>query len=506
MAEPLRIGLLLQSWELPAWQIQAIQQVLALPDVEIVGVLLTAPSAAPRGSTWFDKLDRKLFVRRNDPCARQSLRPLLPHVPVLDAAPSLDVLVQLGSGVVDEKWLQKARWGVWAWRFGQPLAHPATPPGFWEVWANDEVSSAALVRLGVGQHHILHRSWFPTYPFSPAKSRQLYFWTISTFLARKLQHLQRAGGQALLAAAPAETVAPARIPRGHHALRLLARVAARALRRKLDDWRYKEQWVILYQFQDAPSTDFQHFSQLTPPPHRYWADPHILEHEGRFAILFEDYEYASDKGRLAAIEISRDGQPTAPRVILEKPWHLSYPFVFSHEGRHYMIPESGANETIDLYECVEFPHRWQFKMTLMSGVQAADTTLVQHQGKWWLFATMRAVPGSSLNYELFLFFADDFATDQWTPHPQNPVVTDVRRARPAGAIFRRQGRLIRPAQNSARGYGRSIQFNEILTLTEAEYAERSIESITPDWDEQAIGVHTYQHAHGLTVIDALFRK
>lgn len=53
-------------------------------------------------------------------------------------------------------------------------------------------------------------------------------------------------------------------------------------------------------------------------------------------------------------------------------------------------------------------------------------------------------------HERFLFFADSL-TGEWTPHPTNSVVSDVRRSIPAGKLFEQEGKLMRPAQDCLLG-------------------------------------------------------
>ena len=71
----------------------------------------------------------------------------------------------------------------------------------------------------------------------------------------------------------------------------------------------------------------------------------------------------------------------------------------------------------------------------------------------------------------FLFHAES-PLGPWAPHPMNPVVSDVRYARPAGALFLRGSKLFRPAQNCALTYGHAISFAEVTSLTPTDYAER----------------------------------
>ena len=96
---------------------------------------------------------------------------------------------------------------------------------------------------------------------------------------------------------------------------------------------------------------------------------------------------------------------------------------------------------------------WSVSGACLADVPASDPTLLWHDGRYWLFvaATGR---GMSPWDELHLFSAARLA-DVWEPHPQNPIVADVRRARPAGRIFSRGGELIRPGQDCSVEYGRS---------------------------------------------------
>ena len=53
----------------------------------------------------------------------------------------------------------------------------------------------------------------------------------------------------------------------------------------------------------------------------------------------------------------------------------------------------------------------------------------------------------------------------------NPIVSDVRRARPAGRVLSRDGELIRPSQDCSGRYGRAVAFNRIVRLTPTEFGE-----------------------------------
>ena len=185
--------------------------------------------------------------------------------------------------------------------------------------------------------------------------------------------------------------------------------------------------------------------------------------------------------------------------MLVQPYHLSYPFVFRHEGDIFMIPESCENRTVELYRSTRFPTEWALEEVLFRDLFAADATLFEDSGRIWLFVTL-AEPGASTSEELHLYFSDRLP-GQWEPHANNPVVSDVRSARPAGRIFRNRGQLIRPAQDCSSAYGGAIVFNRIERLTRDEYREREVARLEPTWFPGISATHTYNFTNAVEVID-----
>ena len=134
-----------------------------------------------------------------------------------------------------------------------------------------------------------------------------------------------------------------------------------------------------------------------------------------------------------------------------------------------------------------------------------DTTLVEYQGKWWLFTNVIEPGGNSWD-TLHLYFSNDPLSNKWTAHPQNPIVKDIRLARPAGAIQKNRKYLIRPSQDCSVRYGYATNFNHIINMTETEYTEKRQSIFLPLEKGPYIGVHTWNQANGLVAIDAIFRR
>ena len=129
-----------------------------------------------------------------------------------------------------------------------------------------------------------------------------------------------------------------------------------------------------------------------------------------------------------------------------------------------------------------------------------------HNNRWWLFTAIEDVPGSFYGDELNLFWSDSPLSQEWTPHPLNPVVSGAGSARPAGKIFNRQGRLIRPSQDCTVRYGHCTNLNEIIHISETEYQEKRISQITPSWDKAVLGTHTFNQVENMTIVDGYYDR
>ena len=108
--------------------------------------------------------------------------------------------------------------------------------------------------------------------------------------------------------------------------------------------------------------------------------------------------------------------------------------------------------------------------------------------------------------ELHLFYSEDLFTTNWQSHPQNPVCTSSKTARPAGKIFIKNGKIYRPSQDSSGIYGRGININEITTLSETEYAETLVKKILPASGDELKGLHTFNFTDEIMLIDGFRRN
>ena len=241
-----------------------------------------------------------------------------------------------------------------------------------------------------------------------------------------------------------------------------------------------------------------------PPSDRFWADPFPLVRGGRCYVFFEELLFATGKAHISVVEVDRAGHVSEPRPVLACDYHLSYPFLVEDEGELYMIPETAAANRVEMWRCMRFPHRWERQRCCWRTCARWTRPCSATTGRWWLFANV-AAEGASLNDELHLYSAPSLA-GPWAPHPANPVNSDVRSARPAGRIYRRNGRLFRPAQVCAPLYGSGWRIHRIEKLTEREYAERWWRRSSPDRTQGILGLHTLNREGDFCVVDGFVRR
>lgn len=269
-------------------------------------------------------------------------------------------------------------------------------------------------------------------------------------------------------------------------------------------WR-RDAWELRYR------TDARHFvaNTTTIKPDgfrvyragydRFYADPIAFSHNGIDAVFMEEYPHSLGRGVISCALLQADATLSRPQRILERPYHLSYPFVFRAGEGIFMIPETSQNRTVELYRCTRFPDEWVLERTLLRDIAITDATVHFDGERWWMFATV----GDEGSYgwdELHLFMADSLAAE-WTPHPANPVKCDPRTARPAGPLFRKDGRLIRPTQDCSRSYGGAVNLCEIEVLTDSEFREREVDRLAPGLFAGMNGLHTLSATDRLEVID-----
>jgi hypothetical protein len=261
-------------------------------------------------------------------------------------------------------------------------------------------------------------------------------------------------------------------------------------------WRFVDQGRDVWTRRDLSGA---RWNVLADPVDHFYADPFPLIWQGRDFLFFEDLDHKTEKGIISAVAFDETGRPGPTMPVLEEPWHLSYPFLIERDGEIFMIPESSANRDIAIYRAVEFPLKWERHAVLVEGVEAADATIVEHDGVLFMFAVVRDGVGGYSD-TLAIWSANDLL-GPWQPHPENPVLIDDRTARPAGNFVRRNGALYRPVQDCRRAYGGALGLMKVTRLDREGFAQQSEGTISggPLWPGKRL--HTLNYNGRLEAID-----
>lgn len=254
-----------------------------------------------------------------------------------------------------------------------------------------------------------------------------------------------------------------------------------------------------HRFSELGPPDPTGFEPVNMPLDAYYADPFLYQHEGVTYLFVEKFSYSTLRGTLAYTRLDNSGRPGKFQVIMDCPYHLSYPQLFAHEESIFMIPETGQSNRIELWRARNFPNTWALESVLIENIEIYDSTLLEHNGLWWLFGSVSEFQGSTQD-ELFAYYSTSLF-GPWIPHARNPLKSDVRSARPAGRFVRRNGRLFRPAQDCEAGYGDGLVWCEVTALSPTEYSEKVIMRWTGTDVGGYSGVHTYSESESFDCID-----
>lgn len=287
-----------------------------------------------------------------------------------------------------------------------------------------------------------------------------------------------------------------------------ARLAKKLLGRKEV---YTVAWRPYAAGKSLPETGSGVFAPMEGDAGFWYADPILFVHEGRHWLFTEAFRMADHKGLLAVSEMTPSG-PTRPRIILEEPFHLSFPNVFCWRGGVWMLPETGNDHSLRLYRCVEFPYRWELAARFDgAGAELCDSVLTAISDERLEILCSETLPSDQLRvkYRRFAVSGPDgalaLAPDEGFNAAQEWNYTD----RAAGPLFTAGGQRFRPAQVSTDiDYGVGIQFWLLDENGEAPgpyigCGEVTVTGIAP---ADMVGVHTYGHDGVYEVIDLRYLR
>ena len=291
---------------------------------------------------------------------------------------------------------------------------------------------------------------------------------------------------------------PARVP----LLRLAPRTLPRAVAYMARSLLVRDRWTV--GLVEAPIARFLE----SPPPHevawipeikgRFLADGFGVARGGEVVALMEDLDLRAQRGRISACHWT-GALWTKPVKAIELPCHMAYPYLLTVGEDLYCIPDTGNDRCIRLFRANGSPFRWTLDSVLIEDVAAVDPTVIRVGRRWWLFCSPSREWSSS---QLHAWFADELR-GPWTPHPLNPITTDITSSRPAGTPFWHGGHLYRPAQDCSTRYGAAVSLQRVVTLSPSDFVEETAARVSAFPGRYHFGIHTLAAAGEVTIVDGV---
>lgn len=515
----IRISFLLNSKAVYAYEAMFIQDLLKDDRFEVVGILLPQPIKRDSMAPWSWKLWSKHWLQphseafhlidlseqfksiptiefnwvkiKNGPHASTVSRIALERINELNS----DVIISCQERPIRGKLLSLPPLGVWSFHRNS-IDETLQLTGFWESYYAKQINVMTFQRIA-DQHYnnvILKKGCFASDLASLTKTRDKLFFEMANWvksaliaasLSTELNHTDTDTTNHL--------ALPSGYPTHRELLTYLFKLSLRKIKKSIHNWFYYQSWnigIIPERIENVSNETIAKQTSWLPelPWPLFQADPFGIEIKQQRLLFLEEYDYLKGKGELKCVTLSKKNEELS-RTTIDTAFsqHHSYPYVIHDKGKQYILPECLLSKQTSLYEVTDEQGTLKLTASLLNGLPVIDPSLVHFENRYWLFCTL-ASPYTDGCVSLHIFYSDSL-TGPYQAHALNPVKSDVRSSRPAGAFFIKEGKLCRPAQDCSRIYGGAITILEIDKLTPTEFSEHVIDYIKPD-TRYPLGMHS----------------
>ncbi|MBR9999188.1 MAG: hypothetical protein KFF73_09465 [Cyclobacteriaceae bacterium] len=552
MKEKIKIGILVNDNLLPSWIISMLENLANYPKCDLVIILNKDLGTGSNRGNFFSvfskpdfllyhfyrSVDRMIFSHSPDAYEQKLIERIssLKNIPQIKVNWTLsdhtdingieelteiqtynfDFIINFSSSFPPLSFYNYSKNGIWSYQVKGALLTSDSSPIIWDVFDRRNYrTNIKLIKQTIRNRslisEIIMNVHYTVDKISLNRNINRTYWKVAKLLPQKIREYCENGAEVFNKSLQNLNVNPQFSSGRYNSLKNIDffvaffRFSLALLISKLRRFYYFDQWILLFRL-GPESNDFSKFVKILPPQDRFYADPFIYKKGEDYYIFMEELIFKQNKGFISVLKIDKNGNYKEPVKVLETDYHLSYPFLLEHKGELYMIPESGDNKTIDLYRCFDFPLKWEYEMTLINNIKAFDSTILCHNGIFWLFTYIVPSDNRPLSQGLYIFFSDNLLSTKWKSHPLNPVVNDGIFSRPGGDFFNFGKNIYRPSQDCSKRYGYGIKINKIIELSETKYEERAVDSIYPDWDKKLVGVHHIRTLENLRIIDAEIKR
>ena len=235
--------------------------------------------------------------------------------------------------------------------------------------------------------------------------------------------------------------------------------------------------------------------------YRFFADPFILSvNENVIKVLVEEFFYEKKKGVISLLNIDvKNYELIDKKILLDQPFHQSYPFILRHNGKTYVLPEASESGNLFIYDFDE-QNETLCNQRVLIPEPLLDSTICQINDRWFLFCTKK---GPGKNSDLYVYESDDPLGGFKPVNDGKPLVNDLETARPAGYFVNVGDDLFRVSQVCSKFYGEYVKLLKLNSIL--PFDQTFIKNIKVQNSEFCRSIHTVNGFGGITVVDGTKR-
>ena len=258
------------------------------------------------------------------------------------------------------------------------------------------------------------------------------------------------------------------------------------------------------------------FRLLKPTLNQWYADPIIAMVGEKEYLFMEVYDRTEKKGMIGVSSFSENGQLTGVRIILNEPFHLSFPLVFDYMGKTILMPECSASHSLRFYELD--PQTLTPSLIREIPVEGAvvDTVVLKSEQEELVLLGCMEDSEEPKRTSLVMYHLDGLYDGELKKCTlPNEYAAPSYRLRNGGPVICTEDKKIRILQESTETeYGHNLIFREILNEgTDGTYLEKDLQTVyledvpirLPKTFRRQ-GTHTYSIGNKAEVMDVSFNR
>lgn len=425
---------------------------------------------------------------------------------------NLDIILRHEFNIIRGEILQASKYGIWSFHHADNSINRGGPPGFWEIVLKQPSVGVTLQKLTpeLDGGFIIDKAFFNRH-WSYVQTSTLVLEASVSILFKNIKKLQNGEftpSKSLVYYNPLYKI-PKLGAMITYLLHFYSKLTSKIITRinyKIFGIKYNC-WTLFIGKGDFLNSTLFRLKPQKLPKNEFWADPFIFNYEDNNYVFFENYDYKTSIGKISCGKIYKNKLVDIVDV-LEKDYHLSYPFIYKENEDIFLMPESSANNRLEIYRCIKFPNEWELYTTAFEGEKVVDAFFYNDKfNSKWLFVNKQSGFDFPLYSELYIYKVHSPDLKDLEPHKNNPVIINSEIARNGGAIFEYENEIYRPSQANINGiYGRALNINKIEKLSIDTYVEKTIVRVHPNFRKGLSAMHHLHQSNGKFVIDAAYRR